>query len=255
MTLWFILFFLVVAVSFLLAYQSMKDFPRTPSRKEEEYGLFLVRAPKFLDSMFLNNVHNDLLKEGKVLSVERLFKGSQSALVVFGPRNVLQRYPNLNLLELEDYTNVDPANIQVWETGLKNEAEFTKLPPTNIFVNLPEVEELGQFWWQVVLKPKTTSLAEAKEKLSEAFLGKAQLSGGEEQKKYALQIRTAVNANSPNKMKMAEEIQTSMASNFIKIPRPFTSAQLLTFYRSRAAQSVPSASLSVLGSQNLIKLF
>lgn len=141
MILWLLLFGLVLALSFVLAVSSMRDFQDT-SPKESEYGLFLIRKSQNLNKALLN-FFQDSLKLGGIVSFERLFKGSKSALVVFGPKELIGAYPSLDLLELEDYTDVDLEQISAWEIGMQNGGQ--------IFKSLPKLAEGEQFWWQIIL--------------------------------------------------------------------------------------------------------
>src|SRR5688572_3161726 len=125
MILWVVLFVLVVAISFVLAAQSMRDFSEVPA-KEAEYGLFLIRNTVALTPAVLDSIKNELLESKTIISFERLFKGGKSALVAFGPRELLLNHQSaLDLLELEDYTqNVEVEHISAWEVVVKKDAKF-----------------------------------------------------------------------------------------------------------------------------------
>ncbi len=141
MILWIVLFGLVVVASFLLALQSMRDYQEIP--KKDEYSLFLIRNSAALTSGFLDSFQKTL--NGQVLSFERLIKGGQSALVVYGPRNLLlSQRQMLDLLELEDYVRVNNKQISSWEV----------VDHKKIFQSLPALSTTEQFWWQLLLSPK-----------------------------------------------------------------------------------------------------
>src|SRR5437870_4004856 len=121
MILWLLLFFLTVAISFVLAYQSMRDYQENPGHFKIEYSLFLIRSPEALNINVLKAIEVELSKENLIISLERLFKGTKTALVIFGPKIILQKFSTtLNLLELEEYTKqAKDGQISVWEMGVK----------------------------------------------------------------------------------------------------------------------------------------
>lgn len=139
------IFLIVIAISLFLAYRSMRDYIDIPSI--EKNGVFLIQKPEIVTEELINRLHN--LLKGEIVSFERLFKGSQSALVIFGPKSVLQQFPELNLLELEDYVKVESPKI-AWEMGFKNGVAPKEVG--NIFENLPELEINEQYWWQLALQ-------------------------------------------------------------------------------------------------------
>lgn len=78
----------------------MRDFYELPGRAS--FGLFLIRDPNALN---LGNL-NKLQVEGRgfVLSLERLFKNSKSALVLYAPKDLIAKFPDFKPLELLDYS-------------------------------------------------------------------------------------------------------------------------------------------------------
>ena len=137
MILWLLLFGLVLAISFVLAAKSMRDFQEI---SPADNGLYLIRSPGGLSYEVLNALQQSL-KPGQLLSLERLFKGDKSALVIFGPKDLL-KVSVLDLLELEDYTFVT-EQVSAWEIrgGTGNWR--------GIFTNLKLLES-EHFWWQVI---------------------------------------------------------------------------------------------------------
>lgn len=145
MIFWVILFLLVIAISFTLALRSMRDYQEIPQKSKVEYGLFLIRQTANFHPRFLDNLHKEMTEKGLLISLERLFKGKKAVLTIFGPREFLEKFkPELDLLELEDYTpNIDSKNISIWEVDGVD----------NVFSYLPQLGENDQFFWQVVLNP------------------------------------------------------------------------------------------------------
>jgi hypothetical protein len=133
MLFWLILFLIVAALSFFLAKRSVKSAETKIKIPEEPRSLFLIRSPLAVDETLLQKIHQHLLEEKTVLSFERLYKGNESVLTVYGPQNLATQYPELNLLELEDYLVPKERTFEVKE-GNKINADQA-------------------FIWNVALKP------------------------------------------------------------------------------------------------------
>lgn len=230
MILWVVLFFLVIAISFVLALQSMKDYQEIPLKSKEQYALYLIRKTDRLNSALLDSMRQAIISGGLIISLERLFKGKQAALTIFGPKKILEKFnADLNLLELEDYSlSLDGKDILTWEVGAKNnkEANFNQLGA--IFKNLPTLMDDEQFLWQMVLGAKG----------SEAF---------------QTQIRAAVYTKDAIRRKeLLPLLHNLTEGKLVKIPRPFTPEQMLSFYRLR---SLGKDSLSpVMESEAIVRL-
>lgn len=213
MILWVVLFVLIVAISFILAVKSMRDFTETASGGEQ-YALFLIRASGGLNARFFNSIYNDLLSQGAVISFERLFRGKQSALVVFGPRSLLTKNHFLNLLELEDYTNVKPEHTQVWEVGVKNNGQW-KMDNGKVFSNLPQLSETEQFWWQLLLRPDKTATYQ-----------------------YQAQIRAVlISPDTLRRKSLTPALQNLAPDHLFKLPKAFSNTQILDFYQRRSIRA------------------
>lgn len=211
MILWIILFLLIVGISFILAFQSMKDYQEMPKEASIEYGLFLVRNINNFNIDFLNSIRDIILNEGLIISCERLFKGSQTALTIFGPRKILEEYvSDLSLLELEDYTAVlDSNRVSVWEVGVKNNQSLNTEYLKNIFDNIPELRPDEQFFWQVLLR------------------------AGEDPS-FQTQIRALIFSSDERRKTLAGEFQNIGLGELTKVPRPFSPLQMMAFYSSRS---------------------
>lgn len=211
MIIWLALFLLVVFISFILAYQSMSDFGENPKLSNVEYGLYLIRKTSNLTPALLDSMHDEVAKEGLIISLERLFKGRKSALVIFGPKKVLKNYlPSLDLLELEDYTEVDKDQAYAWEVGVKNH-HLEEMD--NFFKRIPILAEAEQVWWQLTLAAK-------------------QQKG--EIKTFQSQIRVVVLSADTQRRKKVSQILQNLTSHLTKIPRPFTTQQIVDFYQTRS---------------------
>lgn len=213
MILWIILFLLIVAISFVLAYRSMKDYSEIPKASKVEYGLFLIRQTENFTASALDSIGELMLEAGLIISIERLFKGTQAALTIYGPKIILDKFtPNLNLLELEDYASrLESKDISIWEVGLRDQKGYLGGP--NIFQNLSQLGQEDQFFWQVVLGSR-------KEKGSISF---------------QTQIRAALFCKDPSRKKvLTSSLQELKPGELTKIPKPFSTEQMMDFFKMRS---------------------
>lgn len=233
MILWLALFFLIVGISFVLAYRSMKDYQEIPSSAKVEYGLFLVRQNAGFNANLLNSIGRLILDKGLIISLERLFKGKKAALTIYGPRQVLEQFSStLNLLELEDYIlDCDSSNVSVWEMGTQNAGSHNFDNPNLIFENLSELSEEDQFFWQVILRAKSDKEGMA----------------------FQTQIRAVVYSQDPTRRKMlTTALQDLKLGELTKVPKPFSTEQMLIFYHLRSLSKDSSG--PVLGSEGVMRL-
>lgn len=214
MVFWIILFLLIVGISFILAYRSMKDYSEIPKTSKAEYGLFLIRQTENFSSSTLNSIGELMLEAGLIISIERLFKGTQAALTIYGPKNILDKFTSgLNLLELEDYMpKLSIQDVSIWEVGARDQKGY-RSGPNNVFENLSQLGQEDQFFWQVVLGPK-------KEKGSISF---------------QTQIRAVVYSKDPEKKKsLTALLQELKSGELTKIPKPFSVEQMMDFFKLRS---------------------
>lgn len=243
MILWLVLFALVIAISFVLALQSMADFQESPQHFDNEYGLFLIRNTAGLNAAVLESLHNQIIKEGYIVSLERLFKGMRSALVIFGPKDILANFSSqLNLLELEDYVQVDQRHTQAWEVGVRvsksGASESQRIE--SFFNSFPMLEQAEQFWWQLTLQAETGGFKMPNFK---AILGRPNMQSEVDylmarkgkNRSFKSQIRAVVFCQDQNRRRKLSEILQSLPSGHLtKVPKPFTSDQIVEFYKSRS---------------------
>ncbi len=213
MILWVALFFIVIAISFVLALQSMRDYQEIPLHSKEEYALFLIRNTENLNAQVLSSIREHIVKDGLIISLERLFKGQRAALTIFGPKRVLEKFSDsLALLELEDYSlSLNASDVYIWEMGSKTKDSKEQIS-TEIFKNLPSLGEEEQFLWQVVLGAK-----------------------GNKAPVFQSQIRAAVYSKDPLRRRdLAPAFQNISAGDLVKVPKPFSNEQMMSFYRLRS---------------------
>ncbi|OGE19353.1 hypothetical protein A3J19_04260 [Candidatus Daviesbacteria bacterium RIFCSPLOWO2_02_FULL_41_8] len=214
MVFWIILFLLIVGISFVLAFRSMQDYQEIPETKSVDYGLFLIRQTEQFTASVLDSIGGLLLDAGLIISIERLFKGTQAALTIYGPKMILVKFaPVLNLLELEDYAlGFNTGDVSIWEVGSKDQKKHPE-GPNNIFQNLSQLGQDDHFCWQVVLGPR-------KEKGNITF---------------KTQIRALVYSRVPEKKKMlASMLGELKVGELTKIPKPFSTEQMMDFYKIRS---------------------
>ncbi len=200
MILWILLFGLVVAISFVLAFKSMHDFQEIPAEGGEEYGLFLIRRLSQLNKQLLTSFHKELSTSTLFISFERLIKGTKAALVVYGPKKILAKYKQqLDLLELEDYTNVRPEQFAAWEVVVKHAGK----------PGFPPVPAEDQIWWQLILSTKEGNF-------------------------FHPHIRLAVVSNHPKRRDILKAKLADLSPDkFVKLPNTFSNTQLLDYYNKR----------------------
>lgn len=219
MLLWLLLLLLILAISFVLARLSMKDYTEIPP-SGDSYGLYLIRQPARFDQNFLNQIQNELKKLSSIISFERLFKGKEAALVVFGPKKLLMKFSDmLNLLELEDYANVSEENGSVWEIGIKQNEGSNEFSLDKSIHNLLEDEQL---WWQLILS-----------------------------KAFKSQIRVVLVSKDPAKRQDISQV-LNLPANLLKLPKVYSTTQLLDFYQKRSFQI--NEDNPVLNPQQILKL-
>jgi hypothetical protein len=141
----------IMAISFFLAWKSMEDFQESPA-KDLSYQLYLLRDLTPFNAQFFQKLHNYLLKEKTFLSVEKLYKGKESVIVVYAPESFIKSFPEFNLLLLEDYLALTKAEQQNDRNKISIDKAFTfDIKPTSQ-ISIKE-ENLGN----VVLKENQRS--------------------------------------------------------------------------------------------------
>lgn len=152
MFIWIILFLIILAASLILAWRSMTDYYEQSANFSTPYSLYLVGNHQAVNEELLNKLHQESLSRKFVISWERLFKGLKRALVVFGPAVVLKPWEKqLQLVELEDYSQKVKGQLKTWEIGLKRKAGAPLID--NLISSVPQLAEDEEFWWQLVLQP------------------------------------------------------------------------------------------------------
>lgn len=242
MLIWLILFFLVIAVSFVLAFKSMSDYSELPLSSSLKYSLYLVRNPQKLSVDVLNKFYKPLKDKTGLIALETLFKGPKKALVIFGPVDILQGFTNeLGLLELEDYSKkLTPQELEhslpkiaAWEVGLKNSAQKLQTEG-KLFPKTPGLLDEEEVWWQVVCHPFTSE----GDIVNQAVSKLPGLGTKDASSKIAYQavLRIVIKASeSQRKTQLQEQLsEAGIDLGLTPLPQAFTTAQIVKFYQQRA---------------------
>lgn len=107
---WIVLFFIIILVSAVLAFRSMKDYEEFPGSENINSLFFVANSQNFTENS-LKKLHKAFLNSKQFFSLERLNKGQERVLVIFGPREIPEILPELKLVEIEDYL-ADPNSLE-----------------------------------------------------------------------------------------------------------------------------------------------
>ncbi len=160
---WIILFFIIILISSVLAYRSMRDYEEFPD-SDDLSSLFYIAAPQNLTEATLKKLHDLNLDNKRFFSLEKLIKGREKAWVVFGSRGLAANFPELNLIELEDYliNTADLAQSSEGKSVNINQALSWLVSPKKIpdkFLQVTEelenlvVEDNQKVFIQIILMP------------------------------------------------------------------------------------------------------
>jgi hypothetical protein len=121
-------------------------------------SLFLVRSLGEFNEKTLTRLYDWATSKDLFFSIERLFKGNEQALVLYGAEDLPEVFPELDLLELEDY--LIPG-----QTPSPKKTTFTQILGFDIpisgkhgfvrssFLHNLEIEPTEQLFWQIVTNP------------------------------------------------------------------------------------------------------
>ncbi|MEK7617383.1 MAG: hypothetical protein AAB414_05010 [Patescibacteria group bacterium] len=205
MIFFWVLFLIVILISLILAFMSMKDFRQNPKDFNLDYGLFLVRRPSSLTPQVFDYLHQEFEKTGLIISIERLFKGRESAIVLYGPRKILINFTTLDLLELEDYTN-KLTGASIWQMSARKKNGIRG----SLFLDIPKLFKEEEILWQIILQAQK---------------------GGSRQ--FRAQILVAVLISDENRKKEISMFLQAQKGDLIKVPQNLSSIQMMNFYQKR----------------------
>ena len=80
----------------------MRDYEEFPENLSLN-TLYYIGNPSGLTAAGFDKLHQLFLKDKYFFSVEKLLKGKERAVVLYGPRDLAKSCPELSLVEIEDY--------------------------------------------------------------------------------------------------------------------------------------------------------
>lgn len=222
--LWIIAIIIILIVSLFLALRSMKDF-QEPSTGRTSFSLFLIRNISALDTSTLVKIAQITQNLDGSFALERLSKGSDFVLAIFGPSSIQTQLPELNLLELEDYLEdpkkdptipIDPKKTQVndslaWVISAKADPK-KQLILKEGFLKKLDLQSDQHVFLQIVLHPQKNNGLQAT-------------------------IRILVSDKNPNqRIELSKKIdeQIIMYANLQSQPRIQTTLEVFEEYRKRS---------------------
>ncbi len=214
MIIWIILFVVVFFVSFVLTYRSMGDFKEKPSNLASDYSLYLIKNRDSFNEAILHQLHQYNREKKRVFSIERLFKGNQSALVLYISREVIGKIANaVDILELEDYSfKSAEAKVAIsWEIGLKNSHQ--SFPGLSHPLTPPRLNPDQEFWWQILLEPLDTDSS-----------------------LFHVEIRAVLLGSDNNQIKeiLPDALRIGSEDGLGVLPSVYSPSQLMSFYNERS---------------------
>lgn len=154
----FIIFGIIIAISFVLAYKSMLDYRQKPVNNIL-HSIFLVQNPAIVHADFMKKLFHLVDGDKYFVAFEVLYKGSDKALVFYGPRNLQTTLSEAKLLEIEDYQGqLEFDKVDLFEVSVKG-SDVEYVQQDGVFDDLGLKPE-EKFFWQVVLSPETNSNAD-----------------------------------------------------------------------------------------------
>ncbi len=214
MIIWVILFTIVFIISFFMAYHSMGDFREKPSNLSSDYSLYLIKNKAAFNESILHQLHQFNREKKRVFSIERLFKGNQSALVLHISREVIGKIANaIDILELEDYSlKSSQSKVAIsWEVGLKSSHKsfggFSSPLP------IPKLNFNQEFWWQLLLEPLDTN-----------------------ESLFQVEIRAVLMGDDNSQIKeiLPDILRIGNEGGLGVLPSVYAPSQLLSFYNQRS---------------------
>lgn len=209
-----------------MAYRSMRDYEEFHEDASFRSVFFVANYQNFTIES-LKKIHEILLLSNQFISLEKLYKGSEKVLVIFGPGELRSLLPQLNLIELEDYIS---------ETGLKsnlNDEDSKKVGPDEILS------------WSIESKRDTKREVRASEELKNLRIGEDQKVflqavlqpigiGSELIFQSTLRIMVA-DHDSANRVELAKKIERifSQSTGLIKHTDEFIESKKFESFRQR----------------------
>lgn len=145
-----LLVIVAAAVSAFLAYLSLYDYQDLPPAGE--HSVYLIRNLGGVNEAFLSELNKRLKEENQIVSLEKLFKGNREALLIYGPKHLVESFPELDLLELEDYTRIPERDLLCWEIVPKPQKH-----KTDLVLPTMDIGDSEQIFYQIALQKNKAS--------------------------------------------------------------------------------------------------
>lgn len=128
----------------------MKDYEEFPESLSLN-AIFFVGNPQNFTEESLKKLREFFANRKQFFSLERLNKGKERALVIFGPRDIVEILPELNLVEIEDYL-ADANQTLTWLV----EPKVNDKKPLHVSREIKDLEfgESQKFFIQIVCTPE-----------------------------------------------------------------------------------------------------
>lgn len=100
----------------------MRDYEEFPESSSLNSVFFIGNTANFTVDT-LNKIYKFLLSDKQFFSLERLHRGKEKVLVIYGPKSLKDHLPELNLVELEDYIDGEGVSVNqslTWLIEAKN---------------------------------------------------------------------------------------------------------------------------------------
>ncbi len=210
---WILIIIGLFLLSLALSFRSMHDFQESPHKKIT-HGLFLVRNMANFNQDFLEDLKARASVKPRILAFEKVIKGPHQAILMYGPHSFIEQFPELNLLELEDYTDrLIIQEITAEELTLKSKQE-SQVNIEETFLNKVPLDGEDELFLQIVCRfiPAQSNL-------------------------FASTIRVLVKAPTPaSRSDIMRDVNFRMShvSNLIKRIFPRSSEQLFKDYKLRS---------------------
>lgn len=223
---WVIAFFIIILISSVLAYRSMRDYEEFPESGSLNSVFFIAKAQIFTAEI-LKKIHEILLRSNQFFSLEKLYKGEEKVLVLYGPKELSGYFPQLNMVELEDYVS---------DNGLKGDlrnSQSKKVSPDEILTWYIEPKRNSKTPLQDKGGLEDLKIGEDQKIFIQAVLS-PQSNGGEQMFQATLRIMVA-DSDSIARVNLAKKVELafSQSTGLLKHNDEFSEAKKFDSYKMR----------------------
>lgn len=143
----------------------MKGYQELPPQNFE-HSLFLINNPQLLNEDNIKKIYNYSLNNELIFSIEKLYKGKDKAVILFGPTAFARALDETKITELEDYLlpkTYTPQNLnELKAVNINSTLSWTLIPDRNSknkiilkdnFAAIDGISENERVFIQFVLAP------------------------------------------------------------------------------------------------------